>query len=578
MSDFRAEAAARLAAFDLPATDEPRIVEELALHLEARYEELRRDGHDDAAVRREVLDEISDDALRQGGWLPLPAPAPMAPASRPVDALLQDLRYAMRSLRRQPGFTIAAVFALALGIGGTTAVFGTFDAVLLRPMPFPHADRLFVPVGQNLSKGIPRATVCFADAQDWHREPGLFAELALWQPGNADVTGRGEPERVQIALVDQRFFRVVSVVPLMGRTFVAADHRPGAPDVIVISHGLWQHRFGGAADVLGRNVTLGGEPREIVGVLPARGVWPAEVALFVPMNTVGFGPDVTERRDNMIFNALARLPDGVSADAARARLAAIAARIERDHPRVRTGWTTTLVPLRDYIVDANVSLALYTLLAAVAGVLLISCANVANLALVRGSSRGRELAIRLSLGASRARLVQQLLVESAVLTVLSTAVAVALAVVGMRALVAMAPPGTPFLDDVGLDGRVLIAAIAAGAVALVIAGVIPAVIASSMRTTAALRDGSAGAGSSRRASWLRNALVVAEITAAVVLASGSALLIRSFARLTHVDPGVTLDRVASGRITIPGSRYDTAARRLQWSHVSPPAPTSNGLP
>ena len=166
------------------------------------------------------------------------------------------------------------------------------------------------------------------------------------------------------------------------------------------------------------------------------------------MNTAGLGPDVTERRDNMIFNALARLPDGVPADAVRSRLAAIAARIEHDHPRVRTGWTSTLVPLREYIVDANVSLALYTLLAAVGGVLLIACANVANLALARGSSRARELAIRLSLGASRARLIQQLVVESAVLTVLSTAVGVALAAVGMRALVAMAPPGTPFLDDV----------------------------------------------------------------------------------------------------------------------------------
>ena len=328
--------------------------------------------------------------------------------------------------------------------------------------------------------------------------------------------------------------------------------------MIVISHALWQRRFGGAADVVGRHVTLGGEPREIVGVLPAKRVWPDEVALFVPMNTAGLGPDVTERRDNMIFNALARLPDGISADAVRGRLAAIAARIERDHPRARTGWTATLVPLRDYIVDANVSLALYTLLAAVAGVLLIACANVANLALVRGSGRARELAIRLSLGASRARLVQQLLVESAVLTALSTAAGVALSVVGMRALVAMAPPGTPFLDDVGLDGRVLVAAIAAGAVAMVIAGVIPAVLASSMRTTAALRDGSAGAGASRRASRLRSSLVVAEITAAVVLASGSALLIRSFARLTHVDPGVTLDRVASGRIAIPAARYDTA--------------------
>ena len=570
MSDFRLEAAARLAAFDLPSADEPRIVEELALHLEARYAELRRDGHDDATARRQVLDEISDDALRQGGWLSLPArvaATPAAPASGPVDALLRDLRYAVRSLRRQPSFTIAAVLALALGIGGTTAVLGTLDAVLLRPMPFPHADRLFVPVGQNLSRGIPRATVCFADAEDWRRESGLFAELTLWQPGNADLTGLDDPERVQIALVDQRFFHVVDVVPLMGRTLVAADHEPDAADVIVISHALWQRRFGGAADVVGRRVTLGGEPREIVGVLPAKRIWPEEVALFVPMNTAGLGPDVTERRDNMIFNALARLPYGVSADAVRGRLAAIAARIERDHSRVRTGWTATLVPLRDYIVDANVSLALYTLLAAVGGVLLIACANVANLALVRGSSRARELAIRLSLGASRAQLVQQLLVESAVLIALSTAVGVALAVIGMRALVTMAPPGTPFLDDVGLDGRVLIAAIAAGAIAMVIAGVIPAVLASSMRTTAALRDGSAGAGSSRRASRLRSSLVVAEITAAVVLASGSALLIRSFARLTHVDPGVTLDRVASGRISIPGARYDTPARRLQFAET-----------
>jgi hypothetical protein len=183
MSDFKAEAAARLTAFDLPAADVPRIVEELALHLEARYAELRRDGHDDAAARRLALEEISENELRQGGWLSLPsrpaAPAPMAPATGPADALLRDLRYAIRSLLRQPSFTIAAVLALSLGIGGTTAVLGALDAVLLRPMPFPHADRLFVPVGRNLSRGIPRATVCFADVADWRREPGLFADVTL---------------------------------------------------------------------------------------------------------------------------------------------------------------------------------------------------------------------------------------------------------------------------------------------------------------------------------------------------------------------------------------------------------------
>ncbi len=572
MSDFRTDAAARLAPFDLPAADEPRIVEELALHLEARYAELRRSGHDDATARRQVLDEISDDALREGGWLSLPiraaaAPAPMAPASGPVDGLARDLRYAIRSLWRQPGFTIAAVLALALGIGGTTAVLGTLDAVLLRPMPFPHADRLFVPAGQNLSKDFQRSAVCFADAEDWRREAGLFSEVSIFQSADVDLSGDGDPERVRIAVVDQAFFRVVDVVPQAGRTLAPADHQPGAPAVIVISHGLWQRRFGGAADVVGRTVTLGGVPREIVGVAPARRIWPDGVAVFVPLNTADLGPDVTARRDNMIFNALARLPDGASPDEARARLAAIAARIARDHPRERTGWTTTLVPLREYIVDANVSLVLYTLLAAVASVLLIACANVANLALVRGSGRARELAIRLSLGASRARLVQQLLVESAVLTVLSTAVGVALAAAGMRALVAMAPPGTPFLDGVGLDGRVVVAAIVAGAISMAIAGVIPAVLVSSMRLTAALRDGSAGGGSSRRASRLRSGLVVAEVAAAVALVSGSALLIRSFARLTHVDPGVTLERVASGRIAIPGSRYNTPARRLQFAET-----------
>ena len=413
MSDFRAEAAARLATFDLPAADEPRIVEELACHLEARYAELRRDGHDDATARRQVLDEISDDALRQGGWLSLPArvaaPTPMAPASGVVDALVRDLRYALRSLWRQPSFTIAAVLALALGIGATTAVLGILDAVLLRPMPFPQANRLFVSVGQNLSRDLQRSAVCFADAEDWRREPGLFAAVSVFQPVDVDLSGDGDPERVRVAVVDHAFFRVVDVTPQAGRTFVAADHQPGAPAVVVISHGLWQRRFGGAADVVGRTVTLGGVPREIVGVAPARRVWPDGVAAFVPLNPADLGADITARRDNMIFNALARLPDGASPDEARARLAGIAARIARDHPRERTGWTTTLVPLREYIVDANVALALYTLLGAVASVLLIACANVANLGLVRGSGRARELAVRLSLGASRARLVQQLL-------------------------------------------------------------------------------------------------------------------------------------------------------------------------
>jgi putative ABC transport system permease protein len=569
MSEWTQELRRRLAMLSLPPAEEAGIIDELSLHLDERVAELVRDGRTRAEARRLALDDLSEAELRQGGWRKLPVPAPPDPppgaaVPRLLDGLRQDLRYAVRSLKRQPGFVVAATLALALGIGATSAIFAAVDAVLLRPMPFPHADRLFVPVSEHAGRGIKMGSVSFADYEDWRRETDLFAEVALWQPRAVDVSGEGDPERLQSARVTEGFFSLVDIRPVVGRTFVPDDYAPGSPSVVLITDTLWQRRFGGAHDVVGRTIRLAGVPHDIVGVVPARQVWPEETAVFLPMRPTAFDDDTRTRRDNMIFFGLARLREGVSPDAARGQVAAIAARVAQEHPESRAGWTNTLVPLRKYIVSAEVRLALYVLLGAVVAVLLIACANVANLALVRGTGRARELAVRLSLGASRRRLLQQLLVESAVLSAAGAAMGLGLALVIMKGLVLIAPEGTPFLNDIRLDARVLLATVGIGLVATFISGVMPALSISALRLRGAVSEGAERSGSSRRVTRLRNILVVGEIAAATVLVTSAALLIRSFDRLSRVDPGVSVDRVLSARVSIPASRYTTDEATAQF--------------
>lgn len=570
MRNWGPELRCRLEALHVPPGRVESAVDEQSQHLDDRVAELMRGGQSEEQACRAALAELSDEDLRDGGWADLPAPPPQeppagVPAAGLVDGLRGDLRYAVRALAHRPLFAVTAALALALGIGATSAIFGAMDAVLLRPMPFPHADRLFVPVSDNPGRGTTNAAVTFADYEEWRREDHLFAEVALWVPGAGDLSGGGDPERVRVAAVTEEFFALIDIKPVVGRTLLASDHVPGAPLVTVIAHGLWQHRFGGAPSAVGQHVRLDGVSREIVGVLPPRGVWPDDAALFVPIVAAELADDVRTRRDNMLFRGLARLKPGVEPATTRARLATIAARLERDHPQIRKGWTNDLVPLREYIVDPGLARALYGLFGSVAGVLLIACLNVANLALVRGAGRARELAVRLSLGASRRRLVQQLVVEGLVITCVGTLAGIALAVLITKGLVAIAPAGTPFVGDIGVDGRVLLAALAAGLVAATLSGVVPAISTSAVRLGGALREGSAGAGSSPRAARLRHALVVIQVAAAVVLVSGSTLLVRSFHRLSLVDPGVTLDRVISGRISIPPARYATPARREQFA-------------
>jgi putative ABC transport system permease protein len=477
--------------------------------------------------------------------------------SRPMRELKPDIVYAIRTLRRSPGFAAAALVTLAVGIGATTAIFGAVDAMLLRPLPYRHADRLFVPVSAHPARGIDEASITFADHLDWRRETEVFDVVALWRPVTVDLTGDGEPERAQAGQVSEEFFRLVEATPLTGRTFTPSDHVAEAARVTVISHALWQRRFGAAGDVVGRTLRVAGVPHEIVGILPPRSVWPENITVFLPIRPALLSDDVRTRRDNMIYLALARLRDGVTRDRADAVLATIAARLEVEHPESRKGWTNRLVPLREFIVEEPLRRALVVLLAAVGGVLLLACANLANLALVRGIGRARELGVRVALGASRWRILRQLAVESLVIGALGGAAGAVVAAWMMSGLVAMAPAETPFIDRIGLDPRVLTATGVFTLIAVLLAGIIPAIASSAVSPGRALKDGTARAGSSRRTERMRGAFVVAEIAGAVVLLTGAALLIRSFERAQRVDPGVDVDSVLAGRLSLPGARYGT---------------------
>jgi putative ABC transport system permease protein len=574
MADWPSEVRARLRGLGLSPEREAEVVDELAQHLAEREDDLCRTGSSRDEARRLALEDIADEdrlraelaRLRQARTA-LPPPTGV-PIRRLVASITQDLRYGVRALWRQPGFAIAAVLALAIGTGSTAAIFGAVDTVLLRPMPFPHADRLYVPISVNAARHIDQGSISFADYVDWRQQTDIFADVALLRSTNLDITGEGgDPERVELGQVSEDFFPLVDVIPIVGRTLVAADHADGAGLVTVISYGLWQSRFGGAADILDRTLRIAGQPARIVGVLPPHGVWPDTTQLFVPMKPSGYSADTRTRRDNLIFDGLVRLRDGIMPSVAQGRLAAMAARLEHDSPIIRKGWTNTVIPLRDYIVDANLKAALYVLLGAVGAVLLIACANVANLSLVRGSGRARELAVRLSLGASRRRIVQQLVLEGAVLAAAGAAVGSGIAVLILKGLAYIAPDGTPFLDRMHMNGRVLAATVFVGGVAALLSSVVPAWSNSAVRLSGALRDGTTGSGASRGAARVRYALVIAEVAAAVVLLTGAALLIQSFTRLSRVDPGVDLDHVLSARISIPTARYPSDAARATFAQA-----------
>ena len=352
MGEWRDEVRHRLQGLDLPAERELAILDELSQHLAEREAALLEAGTSPDEARRIVLDEIAEHDLLRRGLQQIARPAAIDAPGLPHTGgaawrhVVQDMRYAVRTLSRDRAYTLTAILALAIGIGGAAAIFGAIDAILLRPMPYPHADKLVVPVSEHHARGIVHGSTSFADYLDWRAEKDIFAAVAAWSPSNMDITGDGDPERVEAAVVAEEFFGLVDVKPERGRTLQPQDHVESAPRVVVLSWRLWQSRFGGT-EVVGRTLNVAGVPRQIVGVLPPRAVWPDTSALFLPMRPSIYSEDMRTRRDNLIFQSLARLRDDVSIDKGNARLAMIASKLERDFPESRKGWTNRLVPLRE---------------------------------------------------------------------------------------------------------------------------------------------------------------------------------------------------------------------------------------
>jgi putative ABC transport system permease protein len=570
MSRWREEVARRLAAANLDPAREAEIAQELEQHLDDRYAEMRAMGRSDEDARSAALAELDDDRrmreeLRAAVTAPPSPPLAGAPPSRsPLTNWWQDVRYAFRMLKRSPAFTTVALLTLALGIGGTVAIFSAVYAVLYRPLAIAEADRLVVPVSVNRARNSLRGSTPFADYADWREQRDVFEQVALFDPIHVDIAGDDAPERVDAVEVTAEYFDLMGSQPLAGRLLMASDQAADAARVVVISDGLWKRRFGADPQIAGKALRISGAVATITGVVQADRMWPPKQDVWLPMKPSLLNEDIRQRRDNMIFQSIARLRPDMPLAQARARVAAIADRVAQEHPESRKGWTTDLIPAREYMVEPELRTSMLVLLGGVAFVLLIAAVNLANLLLARGADRAREMALRSALGASRARLVRQLLTESLVLAAVGGAAGLVIARWLVGGLEAAAPADLPTVAGMGVDGVVLAVAIGLTAGTGVLVGLVPALAACAPRPAEALREGGRSFGAGRRTGRLRDALVVAQMALAIVLLIGAGLMLRSFSHLLRVDPGVDVEKVLTGRVVAPWARYDRAEASAQF--------------
>jgi putative ABC transport system permease protein len=509
----------------------------------------------------DVARNAAAERLAAGGKRPAPrAASPPSRRSEPViETTLRDLRLAVRSLRQRPGFAGLTILTLALGLGANTAIFSVVKAVLLSPIPYPEPDRLAFVWGRSPSG--QEEGVSFPDFDELRQANRTFSGLALVRGQSVNLTGGETPERLTGCFTTASLFtRVLQVRPRLGRTFAAEETEVANPaPVAVLSHGLWQRRFGGAADILGREVTLNGTVFEVVGVLPEDfellllgGSWRVDV--FVPLAHYPNRDGLT-RGDRSLF-ALGRLRPAVSAAEADADLGVVMERLAAEHPASNAGLGVRVVPLRDVVVG-DVRRALLVLQAAVGFVLLIACANVANLLLARAADRGREVALRAALGAGRGRILRQLVTESLVLALLGGGLGAVLGAWGVAGLVALSPGGLPLLGQVRLDAPLLAASLALSLITGLGLGLVPALQALRADLSVTLKESARALAGGR--SRLRDGLVVAEVALSLVMLIGAGLLVQSLRKMQAVDPGFRSDRVLTLSFRLPPNKYENGA-------------------
>jgi putative ABC transport system permease protein len=478
-----------------------------------------------------------------------------------MDTLLQDIRYAVRKLLRAPGFALVAVATLALAIGATTAVFSIVNGVLLQPLPYADPSRIVsVSSAGRSGESVYMSALDYIDYRDGSRS---FESMAQYTRGSVNLTGSGvQPLRLSEARVGARFFDVLGVRAQRGRFFTANEDSPEAPRVAVISDALWRGRFGADPGVLGRSISLDDEPYTVVGVAEPELRFPEQPDVWVPYVFRPYELEPNARGGHSLWG-IARVKPGVSIASASAELAGIAKVLAARFPESNTGFGAMVEPLREKMVG-DVRPALLAMLGAVGLVLLIACANVANLLLVRAAARESEMAVRTALGAGRGRIVRQLVTESVLLALGGAALGVVLASWAVSAVVAFGPRGLPRLAEVAVDGRVLLFAAGVAVLTGVLFGLAPAIQAARSNTGQSLRDGPRGS-SRGGAQRTRNALVVVEMALAVMLLIGAGLLMRSFIRLVNVDPGFRTEQLVTFNVTLPDAKYPFDRNRVAFT-------------
>jgi putative ABC transport system permease protein len=484
------------------------------------------------------------------------------------DRLAQDTRYALRLLARRPGLTAAIVATLALGIGATTAVFSLVHAVVLRPLAYEDPARLVQLYETGSRSGGEADWVAMPNFRDWRAGTRVFAQMAAYRYAMLTLVGAEGAESTLGLEATDRLFAVLRVPPLLGRTFLPGEDRPGRPPVAILGYSFWRRRYGADPQVIGRAVRIDGAEYSIVGVMPPSFRFPnaipgdtvtVPIDLWIPMRASG---DLEERGTHN-FWSVARLAEGTSLEQARAAVATVADNLARQYPETNQDLGVTVKPLQDYVAG-GVRPALLVMLGAVALVLLLTCANIAMLLLSRAEARRREMAVRHALGASRSRLVRQTLTESLLLALAGAVAGLAIAYAGTRLLVRLGPPNIPRLDQTALDTRVLLFAAAVTVGVGLLFGLAPALAGTRGRTQNVLREAGARISAGPRGRWVRQALVAGQLSLAVMLLIGAGLLLRSFLRVAGLDLGFHASRVMSAFVSLSPTRYADPAKQAAF--------------
>ena len=534
---------------------------ELGFHFDMRVRDLVSAGWTEAQAREE--------AERRFGQLPAVRDACIAIDTRRRERvrrreiwgnMLQDIRFAFRNLLKTPGFTVLAVLCVGLGVGVTSTILSAVNAILVRPLPYPRAEELAAVYSWLPKTDEHGINISWPDYVSWRDGNRSFAQLGMYTRDAFAFSGDGEPERVDGARVTANLFPLLGVHPLIGTGFTAEQEQTNGPRVVLLSHSLWQRRYGGQRDIVNKTITLNGYPTQVLGVMPPGFAFPDRGQAWIPLVVEPMG---IPRGNRFYSGAIGRLKPGVTLAQAQQDLDVIGARLEKEFPNDNADWRIEAISLRqDLVGDLRRPLLIF--LGAVGCVLLIVCANVANLMLTRGAAREREIAVRAAIGAGRGRLVRQLVTESLVLASLGGIGGLGIAALGVKLYGQATPDGLPWYITLRLDGVTLLVTMGLSALTGVLFGIIPAFRSTDVNLTGALRDGTAGAGEGRRRSRLRASLVVAEVTLSVVLMIGAGLLLRSYSALQRTDVGFDRRNVLSFRLALPRLKYPSPDQRRNF--------------